>query len=205
MKKNKGLIIIIIAFLLVITTTFIIVIKKHNNIDTIKYKGETYYLLEYKSDVFMYDLSKSIDYTEDEIKPIKNGKYKLYYFNGDIFCDKKDLRKLTNYYQNDNNYNWYMIVDSEDEEIKIPLDMNDNYLDYFNKIETKPKKVFAYFEELEEMGSIIKVSKDSFVTGTTSIAKYQDKWYWRTEIINEDKEIDGSYPEYLIELPEGLV
>lgn len=205
MKKNKGLIIIIIVFILVITTTFIVFRHKHNNLDTIKYKGETYYLLQYKNDIFMYDLSNSIEYIEDEIHPIKNGDTKLFYFNGDIFCDKKDLRKLTNYYQNDNNYNWYMIIDSEDEEIKIPLNMNNNYLDYFNKIETKPKKIFAYFEELEEMGSIIKVSKDNFITGTTSIAKYKDKWYWRTEIINEDKEKDDTYPEYLIELPEGLI
>ena len=45
--------------------------------------------------------------------------------------------------------------------------------------------------------NIIKESKDGVFTGTISLAQYKSNWYYRTEVMNGDK-------EYMIKLPDTL-
>ena len=47
----------------------------------------------------------------------------------------------------------------------------------------------------------MKTSKDKTISAIICLAYYNDSWYYRTEIIDINKEDD---PEYIIKLPETL-
>ena len=49
-----------------------------------------------------------------------------------------------------------------------------------------------------------KTSVDGFICGSTSLAFYEDAWYWRSEIIDENQEKDGTWPEYVYPMPESF-
>lgn len=42
------------------------------------------------------------------------------------------------------------------------------------------------------------------VSGVTELAYYDGSWYWRSEIIDENREKDGTWPEYIHKLPDSL-
>ena len=65
------------------------------------------------------------------------------------------------------------------------------------------RKFFVH-EEFDTFGSLIKISKDGVVRGTLSIAEFDGDWYWKSEIIDESRENDGMWPEYIQLLPESL-
>ena len=111
-KINKNILIILILtiFISVVLTIF----KDKEELDTITYKNNTYVLLEYNMDIFNYDLNKNNYYEEDIIHPIPNKKWNVVYFDGDLFILDKQVKEATKYYQDDNNYEWYFIVDEEE-------------------------------------------------------------------------------------------
>ena len=73
----------------------------------------------------------------------------------------------------------------------------------YNRIEIKGNYVDLHNTDID-FGSIAKISKDSVVRGTLSIAKYDGNWYWKSEVIDESREKDGTWPEYVQPLPESL-
>ena len=75
---------------------------------------------------------------------------------------------------------------------------------FFNSVENLPKEKAIFFEEIEEFATLTKTSKDGMVSGLTELAYYEGSWYWRSEIIDESREKDGTWPEYVQELPESL-
>ena len=113
-KINKNILIILILtiFISVVLTIF----KDKEELDTITYKKNTYVLLEYNMDIFNYDLNQNNYYEEDVIHPVSNKKWNIVYFNGDLFILDKQVKEATKYYQDDNNYEWYFIVDEEEKE-----------------------------------------------------------------------------------------
>jgi len=71
-------------------------------------------------------------------------------------------------------------------------------------VEEQERELAVFFEEFEKLGSVFKISKDGVVRGTISIGKYEGQWYWRSEVIDESREKDGTWPEYVQALPETL-
>ncbi len=173
--------------------------------DTVKYEGEKYTLLQYPMDIFFYDLAEGVDgYREDETVPLKGSWWPMVYNNGDVFCDEDDIYDANAYYNNHENYYWYVIIETEDEEKTYPIEISIEDFGYIYRMEDMDKETAIFFEEIEKQGSLIKTSKDGFIEGRTGLAQYKGRWYWRTEIIDESRECDGEWPEYVIPLPETV-
>lgn len=177
--------------------------------DTIKYQGSEYVYLAYPSNVFYYDYNgNENDHFEeaDGIYPIESPQWDMIWNGGDLYCIKDSADTAISYYSIDDNYNWYILIDSEDvyETDPYPIEITESELDVIYDLEVLSKDTSAFFEEFEAMGSILKISKDGIVRGTLSIAKYDGKWYWKSEIIDESQECDGTWAEYIQPLPESL-
>lgn len=72
------------------------------------------------------------------------------------------------------------------------------------EIEEQDKDPAIFFEEIEDFAKLTKTSKDGIVSGVTELAYYDGSWYWRSEIIDESREKDGTWPEYVQKLPDSL-
>jgi len=177
--------------------------------DTVKYEGKEYAFLEYPANVFYYDYNgNSHDNFEevDGIYPVVSPKWDMIWNGGDLYCVKDYAHKAHKYYADDDNYDWYIVIDSDDEgELNsYPVNMTEDELHCIYGLEDAEKSISVYWEEFEAFGSIIKISKDGMVRGTVSIAKYDGNWYWKSEIIDESREDDGTWPEYVQPLTETL-
>lgn len=176
-------------------------------IDTTQYEGTEYAYLEYPSNVFYYDYNgKDSDKFEevDGIYPIESPQWNMIWNGGDLYCDKRSVEEAVSYYASDENYDWYVVIDTEDEELSYPVNVTDEELSVIYSLEEMEKDVSVFWEEFEAQGSLVKISKDGMVRGILSIAKYNGNWYWKSEIIDESREEDGTWPEYVQSLPESL-
>jgi len=173
--------------------------------DTVKYEGEKYTLVQYPLDIFYYDLNNGVeDYEEDETVPLKGSDWPMVYNSGDVFCFEDDVHDANAYYNNHENYVWYVTIESYDKEFTYPLEIGMEDFEYIYRMEDMDKETAIFFDEIETQGNLIKISKDSFVRGITDLAQYKGKWYWRTETIDESREKNGEWPEYVIPLPEAV-
>jgi len=176
--------------------------------DTVRYKGKMYTAVEYPANVFCYDYNGNDSDNFDEpdgIYPIKSPKWDIIWNGGDLYCISDCVDEANAYYADDENYEWYVQIDAEDDEsdaypIKVTAAESAAVCD----LETEEKDIAVYFDEFEKLGSIFKVSRDGIVRGTISVGKYDGRWYWRSEIIDESRECDGTWPEYIQPLPETL-
>lgn len=175
--------------------------------DTLEYEGEKYVLLEYPASVFYYDYQydDSGEFEVEGIYPFKGTQWDMVWVEGDVYCIKDQAKEAAAYYGNDANYEWFVVIDEEDEEVTYPLRLTTEEIESLYAIEEAERDNSIFFEEIETFGSIIKVSKDGFIKAGIGLAQYDGSWYWRTETINEDKEQDGAWAEYICELPETVI
>jgi len=197
MKRNI-IITLIVILLLGIVGLFLITKDNNEYRDIVKYNGKTYQLLEYNMDIFTYNYNSNEYYEEDIIKPIKNNKWDMVYFNGDLFVIESEVDKVTKYYQNEKNYEWFIVYEENDKEIKIPINITKDDLKYFYNIENINKKEAIKFEDIKQFLDIVKISNDGLVMGLTNLVQFNDMVYWKTEIMNEEDK------EYIIELSNSL-
>lgn len=191
------------AFVLMILVIILVVTMPQN--DTVKYKGGQYTLLQYPIDIFYYDLAEGVEgYEEDETVLLKGSNWPMVYNSGDVFCHEDDVDDANAYYNNHENYDWYVVIDAEDAEKTYSLEISMEDFEYIYQMKDIDKETAIFFEDIETMGSLIKVSKDGFIEGRTGLAQYEGNWYWRTEIIDESREKDGTWPEYVIPLPDTV-
>ena len=186
---------LVLAMMLIYTT---------NDTDTVKYKGEKYSVLGYPADIFMYDLAEGVECEEDETVPLEGSQWRMVYNNTDVYCHTADIDDANAYYSNHENYDWFVIIENEDSEVTVPLEITMEDFEYIYRMEDIDKETAIFFDEIEAQGSLIKVSKDGFIEGRIGLAELDGKWYWRTETIDESREHDGDWPEYVIPLPEAV-
>jgi len=173
--------------------------------DTVKYEDEKYTLIQYPLDIFYYDLNKGVEeYEEDETVPLKGSQWRMVYNNCDVYCHTDDFDDANAYYNNHENYVWYVTIEDGDKEFTYPLEISMEDFEYIYRMEDMDKETAIFFDEIETQGSLIKISKDGFIEGRTGLAQYKGDWYWRTETIDENRERDGEWPEYVIALPDAL-
>ena len=104
-------------------------------------------------DIFNYDLNKNNYYEEDIIHPIPNKKWNVVYFDGDLFILDKQVKEATKYYQDDNNYEWYFIVDEEETEKEFSIPINNKELKYIYDMDNMKKTTSLTFNDIEKMGN----------------------------------------------------
>ena len=200
--KNNVKIFIIVGLILIIFIIFV-VNKKSVFSDTINYNKKKYVYLEINNDVFYYQFYNNDNYylEVDKISKINHDKWDMIYLSGDLFVYEKDVKKALEYYKDDNNYKWTVIIEEDEIEYEFPILIGDDELKYLYNIESIEKEETMLFEEIEKFGTIKKVSKDKMVYSIMCLAKFNDNWYYRTSIIDITNEND---PEYVIRLPESL-
>ena len=176
----------------------------NSDTDTVKYEGEKYSVLGYPADIFMYDLAEGVECEEDETVPLEGSQWRMVYNNGDVYCHIDDFNEANAYYNNHENYDWYVNIEYEDSEKMYKINPSIDDFEYIYRMEDMNKETAIFFDEIETQGSLIKVSKDGFIEGRTGLAEYGGKWYWRTETIDESREHDGDWPEYVIPLPAAV-
>ena len=181
-----------------------------NSGDTVKYEGKKYVSLEYPANVFYYDYNgNSHDNFEevDGIYPIDSPNWDMIWNGGDLYCIKKHVEDANSYYADDSNYVWYALIDSDDydnEANSYPIEVTSEEIEAVCGVDDQDKDLAVFFEEFEKLGSVFKISEDGVVRGTISIGKYNGHWYWRSETIDESREEDGTWPEYIQALPKSL-
>ena len=172
--------------------------------DTVKYEGEKYSVLSYPADIFMYDLAEGVECEEDETVTLDGSQWRMVYNNCDVYCHTDDIDDANAYYNNHENYDWFVNIEYEDSEKMYQITPSMEDFEYIYRMEDMDKDTSIFFDEIETQGSLIKVSKDGFIEGRTGLAEYDGKWYWRTETIDENRERDGEWPEYVIPLPDAV-
>lgn len=200
--------------ILVISTLLIAGCGKQEDIpvNTVTYQGSEYVCLEYPLNVFYYYYNGNShdNFAEvDGTYPIDSSKWDMVWSSGDLYCIKSHVDKANSFYSNDDNYVWYVVIDSEgdseDSEINsCPVEVTDEELEEIYAVEDRKRDLAVFFEDFEKMGSLFKISEDGMVRGTISIGKYDGKWYWRSEVIDESQERDGTWPEYVQPLPDTI-
>ena len=182
--------------------------QEAGNSDTVQYEGDYYVFLEYPTNIFYYDYNGNSNENFEEVDgiyPIESPKWSMIWNGGDIYGVKDSVDEAKSYYANDDNYDWYVVIDTEEgEEILHPINITETERDSVYDLEEMERTTSVFMEEFEAHGSILKISKDGIVRGTISIAKYDGNWYWKSEIIDESREADGIWPEWVQPLPETL-
>ena len=208
-RINKRL---VCAVILTLTFAFLpgCGIKAHTSGDEVQYEGKEYSIIEYPTNVFSYDYNGNSHYDLEEvvgIYPIDSPNWDMIWNDGTLYCDKKYATKAKAFYADDGNYVWYLLIDrdvEDNEGYSVDIELTADELDYVYNIYDKEKALAVFFDDFEKTASIFKISNDGVVRGTLSIGKYKGEWYWRSEIIDENRENDGTWPEYVQPLPKSL-
>ncbi|MBR3785646.1 MAG: hypothetical protein IKJ77_04515 [Firmicutes bacterium] len=185
-------------------------IKAQTSGDAIQYEGKEYAAIEYPANVFRYAYNGNSHYDIEEVEgiyPIDSPNWDMVWDDGTLYCDKKYAAKANAFYADDENYVWYLLIDYdvEDKEgYSVDIELTADELEYVYNIENKEKNLAVFFDELDKTASIFKISNDGVVRGTLLIGKYKREWYWRSGIMDESRESDGTCPEYIQPLPESL-
>lgn len=200
--KNKRVFIILIMIIILSSAG---IVASQLNRDQIKYSGQNYVPLQLPQDPYTYFYDKEFEvYDEDTRVLLEEGNFQLLYANEDLYVLKEEAKEAKKYYSQDENYQWYLVEDTAyGEEIK-PLSLTEIDLDYISDVEDHDRDMTLFFEDYEKLGSLKKISKDKAISGILSLGYYQDKWYWRSESIDESQEEDGTWPEYVQEMPESV-
>lgn len=174
--------------------------------DTLKYDGDKYVPIQFSQDIFTYFYNGDEYFEEDKSYPIEGAQWEMLYNSGDLFCIKDKSESVNSYYADDANYEWFVTISdvNMEDETTYPITVTEDEIAYLNTVEDMPQETAIFFEQIEIMATLSKVSKDGIVKGATELAYYEGCWYWRSEIIDESREKDGTWPEYVYKLPESL-
>jgi len=200
--KNEIKIFIIIVFILLVSIVLIMT-RKRDFRDTVTHNEKTYVYLETNMDIFNYDFNNINNnyYEVDIIHKIPHDKWDMIYFNGDLFVYEKEVKKAIEYYKDDVNYDWSVIIEKDEIENEFPISVSAKELKYLYNMDNVKKEETMLFDEIEKFGTLKKTSKDKTISASICLAYFNNSWYYRTEIIDINKENDA---EYVIKLPDSL-
>ena len=166
--------------------------KQYEN--TYTYQNNNYVLLTYPQDSYTYYFD--VEYEEEnELVKIEHLKWEAISIEQDIYIIQDQYEQAFNYYNQDQNYDYYLIIDDESkktitfhDEERLEL-MNMNKQSYNHSI---------VFEDIDLFVDVIKVSKDQNVKGILNLVLCDDQFYYKSEIMSEDDR------EYVIALSSSL-
>ena len=197
MKKHFLILLIIsISFISVI----FIITRNNNNIDNIKYEGKKYTLLKYNNSIFTYYHTNYQNnyYEEDMIHKVPHDKWDIIYFNGDLYILNKQVKEANKYYADDQNYDWYVDFDYEDEIIREKIKLTKNEISNLYNLESANRDKTIIFDDIEMFADILKISKDKMVQALIVVAKVDNDWYYKTEIMTDEDR------EYVVKITDSI-
>ena len=172
--------------------------------DQLEYEGASYVPVTFNQDIFSCGLGVEGEFETDVSYPIGDAQFDMIHNNGDLYVAEEQAGEAAQYYQDDANYDWKISVMGEEKDIVTPIEITLEERDYIYEMEGQEKDLAIYFDEIEQQATLIKTSKDGIARGSIELALYDGQWYWRTEIIDDTREKDGTWPEYVYPLPKGF-
>ncbi len=134
----------------------------------------------------------------------ESGMGETLYYNGTFYCREECLDAVMAYYDDDENFDWSFETEHEEMSVIQPVSLTEEECDWIYGLEEMDKEKSVFLAEAEAQGSLVRCSRDGLICGRTSLLQYDGEWYWQSEIIDENREIDGDWPEYIQPLPESL-
>ena len=204
MKKMRA--ITIIATLLMVVCLAMTGCSPKAGADQLEYEGSLYTLVEFNQDIFSCGFGMEGEFETDVTYPVENAQFDMVHNNGDLYCNEEQVEEANRYYQDDANYDWKISLFAEDEEEDpvSPIEVTAEELDYIYQLENQEKDKTLFFDDIGQQATLIKVSKDGVAWGSMELALYEGQWYWRSAVIDESQEKDGTWPEYIYPMPESF-
>ena len=164
-------------------------------------KGYVY--LQAPTGMFAYSLQQTVEATDKEAVTIPHEKWDLKYYKGDVFVAEAQAAEASAHYGDDQNYDWFLYVDvpGQVDNIMAPLALTEEEVAAVYALGSEWEQTL-FFDDVEVFASLVKNSKDGLLYASTSLAYFENTWYWRSEIINDTVE---GWPEYVVPLPESLL
>ena len=174
--------------------------------DYLEYEGKKYVSVPFSQDLFTCGFGMGGEFEVDETYPVECEQFDMIQTNGDLYVVKSQADEATSYYQDDTNYDWFVsIFDEEtDEDSIIPIDITEEELTHIYQLEFQEKNLAIFFDEIQQQATLIKTSKDGVARGSMELALYEGKWYWRSGIIDDSREQDDTWPEYIYPMPDSF-
>lgn len=171
-----------------------------------KYEGKKYVPVTFNQDLFTCGFGMGGEFEVDETYPVECEQFDMIHNNGDLYVVKSQADQATDYYQDDANYNWSVSIFAEDEEEDpvSPIAITPEELEYIYQLENQEKDLAVFFDEIQQQATLIKTSKDGVARGSMELALYDGKWYWRSGIIDDTREKDDTWPEYIYPMPDSF-
>jgi len=170
----------------------------------LEYRGAEYVPVAFKQDIFSCGLGVEGEFETDVTYAFYHPQFQMIHNSGDLYCVKSQIKEANAYYQDDGNYIWQvsLLAEDEGEDTIVPVVMSKEELDEVYQMENQEKDQAVFFDEIQQQATLTKISKDGVARGSIELALYKGKWYWRTEIIDESREQDGTWPEYIQPMPK---
>jgi hypothetical protein len=174
--------------------------------DYLEYEGKKYVPVPFSQDLFACGFGMGGEFEVDETYPVECEQFDMIQTNGDLYVVKSQADEATSYYQDDTNYDWIVsIFDEEaDEDLISPIDITEEELTHIYQLENQEKDLAIFFDEIQQQATLIKTSKDGVARGSMELALYEGKWYWRSGIIDDSREKDDTWPEYIYPMPDSF-
>ena len=174
--------------------------------DQLEYEGGKYVPVAFNQDIFSCSLGVEGEFETDVTYLIEDAQFDMIHNNGDLYVAEAQAGDAADYYQNDANYGWSVSILAEDEEEDpvAPIQITEEELEAIYGLDGQEKDLAIYFDDIEQQATLIKTSKDGIARGSIELALYDGQWYWRSEVIDETQEKDGTWPEYVYPMPESF-
>lgn len=177
--------------------------KEEKETNEITYEGNQYVKIEYNKDMFNYTITVGEGYDSDNVYKISESDKNIVYFNNELYALKTEIDAVNEYYSKDENYTWSVqVADSHNENLYTKdLSLTDSEIEFLYNMKNMERKDTISFEEIDKYAMLKKVSKDGLVCASTELVWRNDKWNWRSGIVDEKTK---GWPEYIFELPQSL-
>ncbi len=177
--------------------------KEKKETNELTYEDSQYVKIEFNKDIFNYTVTVGEEYETDKVYKISDSENNIVYYNNELYALKSEIDAVKEYYSNDENYTWSVLVaDSENENLySKDLTLTDSEIEYLYNMTNMEKNETISFEEIDKYAMFKKVSKDGLVSANIELVWRNDKWNWRSGITDEKTE---GWPEFIFELPQSL-
>lgn len=121
-----------------------------------------------------------------------------------LYCEEQSEDAIKEYYEDDSNYEWFVEFDRDDEYVRFPINISEDEKNAIYALDLAKKEKTLYLNEVTDMATLMKVSKDNVVCSKINLVYYDGIWNWQTEIIDDNQMKDDYYAEYVHSLPKSV-
>jgi len=139
------------------------------------------------------------------IYEIDNATGENLYYDYLLYCEESKTDEIEAYYADDQNYQWFTRVwDDDDNAVLESVELTGDDLQFIYNMDADDAKESLDINDSLMWVELVKKSKDDVVEGYIDIVCDGDTWYWDTGVWDESKDEQGSYADFVYQLPDEL-